>query len=93
MDSLALNIERGHAGGRQHHGLLAGYAAEVLEQGGFAGACASRNKNTPARLLHDVQGAPELLIYLDILHGCVSRLYNTTRPPKPDCYLRQACVK
>jgi len=79
VDGPALDIECRHAGGGQRHDLLGCYDAEILEQRGFAGAGASRNENAPVRSLHDVQGAPELIIYLDVLHCCVSRLYNTTR--------------
>ena len=54
-------------GGGQRHDLLGCYDAEVFEQCGFAGAGASRNESAPARPLHDVQGAPELIVYLDTI--------------------------
>jgi len=67
VDGLALDIESRHAGGGQRHDLLGCYDAEVFEQGGFAGAGASRNEGAPVRPLHDVQGTPELFIYLDTI--------------------------
>ena len=94
VDGLAFNVESRYAGGSKHHNFLACYTAVILEQRGFAGAGTACYENAPVRLLHEVQGTLELFVYFDVLHCCVSRLYNTTQSPLPAALLsyHPACL-
>ena len=65
-DGANLDVDGGHARGREHRHLLAGIVAEVIEEGRFPRARPARDEDVAVRPLHDLHGLPELRIEVDM---------------------------
>jgi hypothetical protein len=62
MNSLAANVERGHAGRRQEDHLLGRRRTQVVQQGRFPGSCFAGDEDALALALDQVDRLLELSV-------------------------------